>query len=532
MFFQSISKPTWLIAMLVLASVAIHGVNVDGDVGWGGGDWATYIWGAENLLGARPWGEAPYLVNPFKDAGVTKVPPLYPAVLTLPVSIFGRDFLAIGLFNVVLFGLGLATLLVFARHRPLAGERMSNFALGALCLAYAGSPMLWRWSGALFSENLFLPIIFLAFIAWDRFAKRRTKASLLLVFVFCALAIATRVVGIALIPALGLALLAQDRALTLRAVALPAALLLVGLLVFLSFGVLDQYLTVFSSNAALDSGAELTAPDVRSAGGTVTSILGELPSKLADVPGKLSAFWSDRLGGASPAIKLGARFITLLVLLLSTIGFMVSLVRRTSLAEGFMIGYLAMMLIVPGAMNGARMYGPIGALMMYYTVAALQWLGEQQQRFTPVHTPLVVFIVLLLGSYAYFFAQERPSNLASPYSPSAQTFFEFVKDNTDANDILVGHRPRGVGFFTGVTCIEWHTKTASDDFVMWMADLGAEYLYVDRYSAPLEKIMNEKSGSFRDAADAYIAPNAHRFDRIFANDRFVMYRFISSPASR
>lgn len=532
MFFQSLSKSTWLIAALIVTIVAIYGVNVDSDVGWSGGDWATYIWGAENLLNGRPWGEAPYLVNPFQDAGVTKVPPLYPAFLTLPVSLFGRDFHAAGLFNVGLFAIGLVAFLVFARQRPLSGKRLSGYAVVALCLAYAGSPIMWRWNGWILSETLFLPIIFLSFIAWDRFAARKTASSLLLVLVLCALAISTRVVGIALIPALGLALLAHDRALSLRAIGLPVVLLLCALLIFLSFGVLDQYLTVFSSNAVIDSGSGTIAPDARSAEGTAISVLGELPSKLAAVPGKLSGFWSDRLNGAPSAVKLGTRVITLLILVLSALGFLVSLARRTSLAEGFVIGYLAMMLIVPGAMNGIRMYAPVGALMVFYAIAALEWLGEKQKRLSPAQTPLSLFMGLLLASYCYFFTQQSPAKPTSPYSPSAQAFFNFMKEEAEPDDIIVGHRPRGVGFFTGVTAIEWHTKTATDDFVAWMESLGSDYLYVDRYSAPIEAHMTEQSRTFEQAAQAYVAPNVTRFEPIFANDRFIVYQLTPAPILR
>jgi hypothetical protein len=217
----SIRVAFWVATALTLVWAPLHGAAIPGDRAYTGlGDllFGTFEhWDAQWFLHVAQDG-----YNPVSAAFF----PLYPALLSALHAVF-RSYLVAGTLLSLVSG-GVAAWALAQIARPLLGERGARDSV--LYLALFPTAFVFT---ALYSDGLFLALSTLSFLAALR--GRSWSAAIL-----GALAVATRLVGIALLPALVLLLWKRRRPQDLAPLLLlPAAVLLFSLYLHQASGVHD-----------------------------------------------------------------------------------------------------------------------------------------------------------------------------------------------------------------------------------------------------------------------------------------------------
>lgn len=189
------SLPLDVLAIATVGTVLIllREINYGVDVG---ADGAGYLIRAQRMLAGPGW-----LVH---MSG--KQPPLFPSLLAF-VGISGIDLVHVaGFVNAVAFGLTILFSGIWLRTR-LHSPLIATWATVAICLSI---PLLSLSSQAL-SEPVFILFTMLALIQAEAFLNRDTPASLIRAALFSALVCLTRYPGFAIIPAVALLLLCQQK---------------------------------------------------------------------------------------------------------------------------------------------------------------------------------------------------------------------------------------------------------------------------------------------------------------------------------
>ena len=114
-------------------------------------DWASYIQGGVNLLHGAKYDLSGYIISPVTNIGPSAYPPLYSLTLVVPFAIWGVNFYAIQMYQLIGWGAFLYFLLLLSRRRL-------SFALSLLVVAATGfSPYFFAFKDYITSEVLIRP---------------------------------------------------------------------------------------------------------------------------------------------------------------------------------------------------------------------------------------------------------------------------------------------------------------------------------------------------------------------------------------
>ena len=516
------------IALLIVALTGlVYWWTLAEGVSWAGGDYASYIWNAENILSGRAIGEAPFIPNYEARTGVTVVPPMYPLALSAPIAAFGTDIQLLKLYSIGFLLLFL--LLIFLYARGFIG----NAALLMLPVL-AASPQLWGMRDTLLSEYFFLFLLIASFLAWDRlYAAKQGHTDQRWLAVTLTLVIAlmlTRVVAVVLVPALLFAGVWAERRLSFKTLVLTAAAAGAFAYLVFSIGIFEQYGTAYSQETQATALGEIEEPEgVLQA---VVSGVGQIPERARLSLGQVTALWTKGIQRdpthATGIARSYQRLVTVAVLLLGALGFGLKALRGLTLAEWFTAGYTAMMLLVPPYMASGRVFLPISVMLIFYAFYAfyaLYRIGERPSWSRLARPAQAALAAALLASASLSLASlggARPY-LASAH-PKTQAFFEAVKRQVPEQAVMVGYRPRGVAFFTGRAATDYHQTSADADYWARMDALGAEYLYFDVYDHRAKPRDGEtRPEALRRYVSEFLGDDREQLTLLFENDHFMLY---------
>ena len=320
--------------IVVMIIIGIYGAFIRPGMPWAD-DWATYIQDALNLLHGTRYSTTGYIVNPDLDIGPTAYPPLYPLSLVVPIALWGIDFDAIREFQLIFWATFLVSAYLLARIRL-------NFVGSLLVVIAVGlSPYFLEFKDYIASEVLFLALLYITFVtsAWienvsaDRNAPTRSD---ILLGALIALCIATRSVGLILLPTLVVYDVLRFRRVrreSVIAVLIAGASFLGQLVLVDSFN--DYIISIGSNNRRDLHGLGLQQAPTGSLMVTLTEAAAVISHHLSAFVVEFSRFWGQGAYGS-----LLPRVTSVVFGLLATLGFSRTVMRNVMLCDVFAALYI------------------------------------------------------------------------------------------------------------------------------------------------------------------------------------------------
>lgn len=411
----------WAWALVLLPSLVMIAVRWNAGPGLAADDFAQYLLHARSLLEGRPYAETGYIWSPYAVfVGPPAFPPGVPLLLLLLFLVTGFSVFAAALLMAVLQ-------LTFALLAGLYVARDNGRIMGLAVTLLIGlqEPMV-RFAATVNSDIPFCALLWAVFLLADSpapWSVRRTVA----ITVLGLLAIATRTVGVVLVPTALLAGWLRRREMGWRAMVPAVVWLILGLGALLASGQGRGLLPALLRVLLRDG------PDLELAAHAYRLALSET---------LLYPFGWDVLNKAWH----------ILGLVLVVIG-LVTWIRRTTTrwAVVFAVLYAGVLAVVPLAEG--RYLWPLVPLMLMGLFRGLIIAGQAVSRFVTVRAEALIPAVsgvVAAGGMVYLATLEPPGRFED--LPESQALFAAVRREARQGPMrVVFTKPRSLALATGVS---------------------------------------------------------------------------------
>ena len=497
-------RANWLFLTAAVCMTLLHLACMRPEGSWQGDDYTAYVRNGSSLLHGQVYRMQGYTENPNMDAGLGAYPPMYPALLALPIAIAGEDLGVLTGATIVLFGAFLLLFMLYAH--PLTGT------LGALLsgVVVGLGPFAFYWKDTINSEFALLPWLALAFLAERWRAHNGGIGAAAATAASSAAAVLTRLVGAALWPALLAADVLRTRRISLSSLVIAGAsiTLTVGSLAAVQSDAIAKYMHVAGVLA-----------DPPAGGMGIGERIGIVADNLREAPGKLSMVWSfgGQLNGRRAAWY-GA-FETLAnaaLLALGLAGVVLCAWRGATVAELFFVFELAGLMLFPRALISTRVFLPLSAFLVMYAFVTMQTVADRLNRLR-VALPVLCFLGFgAVAAFAYQGLLTASPTAAMATSPPVAALLAWIRENTDANAMILTRSPRAVVYYTGRPASDFHLAPADAGFAAWAASLRANYIIINVEMAEVLALGGGPPGMDRYAA-RFLGGSDADFPMVFTN---------------
>jgi hypothetical protein len=482
----AMTRNALLIAGLIGVVGGIHLATLRDGQEWGD-DFSLYVAHARNIAEGRPYADTGYIYNPA-DAVLSPrtYPPIFPLLLVPVYLLFGMNLLAMKVFVVLLF-MALLGVLAWLFHKRLP----LPYVMGCLTL-FALNPYVWQHKDRLLSEAPFMLFAYLSLglaeIAQQAPSRRRAVVWGLLAGLAAYLAFGTRTVGVVLIPSFLLCDWLRQRRFG------PASLAIAATFVA---GVAVQKCMLVVEGSYLDQLIFDPALFVR-IGLSLARALGYFLEN-----------------GYSNAARL---LLYACLLVPAAWSYLARLRGQRTPCELFAAFNCLILVFWPAAEYERRFLLPILPLFFLYIAEGLRRLEATSLR--PVEKPaaLVLSLAVLLSYAGCFTRMDSGPFQNGVNSPEAAALFDWVKKQTDPQDVFLFQKPRAFALYTGRRSLAHHRADDAPRLARTLRKHGATHVVV-YHSSPFP--IFQKSGRL---VENFIAENATGFEKVYENDCFRVYR--------
>lgn len=412
-----------------------------------GDDFAQYLQHAKNIAQGRPYAQTGYLYNPLNPVvGPRSYPPMFSIVLA-PVSyMFGTNLIA---YKVLMVLMIILTLWVVAR---LLTYDLSGRELWIVITILGFSPIAWEIKDSLISEHLFSLLFYATILVAEDWYRRRSVYRTpflhgVILGLLIGLTCLTRTVGVILLPTLLLCeLLIARRATQVGIIAFVSA---VGLLVA------ERILLPSSGGGYLEQLNKIS----------VTQLLSNLHNDVM----AFTLVWQN---GYSRSI---ARFAGLALIVTGGVGYLVSLRKSVSPLGIAVAAYFTLVVIWPSA-DGLRMILPLLPAFLFYVISGL---GSFSPSPTWRSAAMALFLLFSLLSDAAYYSRANLGPIGTGVDvPSSQELFQFIRQETEPDEIIVFFKPRALALFTNRSVSAYPVGTDAKSFWDYARSINARYIIV------------------------------------------------------
>jgi hypothetical protein len=499
------------VPLAILALAVFYLVTLVKGQNWSG-DFSLYILHAQNLVEGRHYLDTGYLLNPVsKFVGPYGYPPVFPLLLTPVYAFFGLDLEALKWVGVLSFCF---SLWLAAKIFEIRLERRFVFPL---VLVVGLNAYLWDATNLIRADFTFMVFCYLSLFLMLRFlagdqdklqAPGRQITAGVLIGLSIYLAYGSREIGVVL----PLTLLTFD-IVCRRRISLVS---IVALGIFAIFAWLQSlwFSASFIPEYFAENLKHLTDKQSSPAELNHLNFVDLDPRNILDrIIGyrwALQGFW---LSSSSAFINTLNELLFNLFSLLAIGGYILALIRRITVVEIFLAGYIAVLLLF-GAPPTIRYLIPIFPFFLYYG-----FLFCQEKIFPrlPRLKYLVAggyFLLLAIISLPVMTTMEYPQLERGITHPDAKAMFRFIREETRQDDTIVFIKPRIMALMTGRNSAAWPSRRYSGPEAMnhFFEAVRADY-YVDMNLATwMLPLTNSERPS-------------NCFRSVFKNDYFVIYRY-------
>jgi 4-amino-4-deoxy-L-arabinose transferase-like glycosyltransferase len=487
------TRSTLLIGVAVLATGLWHLATIRPGQDWGD-DFAMFIAHARNLTEGTDYADTGFIYNPaYTTYAPRTYPPVYPLLLVPVYRLFGLNFEAMKVQQVVF--LVLLLLVVYVNIRRQLPE---VYAAGVIVLLGL-SPFLWLYKDRVMAEIPFMLFACLALHLLDGEPDRPTwrwlgRAFLAGVVVY--LACGTRVVGLVLLPAAVLAdMLSGNPANGGPRWRLPG---------LVSFTVLLTFAACLLAQGALlglegSYFAQWHYDPARPIRNLVSLARGadEVLGSVEQLPLRLAVLLP--LGG------------------LSLVGYVTCLRHRIGARELFIPLYLALLLLWPVGGATPRYLLPLLPVVFIYLGQGTHTLAERVGARWGHLAAVGLAATVLAASVGLYTRVEFGPLRHGVERPEAQALFGYIRENTPADAVIVFSKPRALALFTGRRASPAQTPASDQELWRHLRNINATHFVVGRPFPESDAFLQ-----------AFADRNAEQFREVFRNRLFTAYRIVES----
>lgn len=399
---------------LITFSLGIFFINRYHSHDWGD-DFALYLMQAENLASLKFQIPTYYVFNPLNPIiAPAYYPPIFPVFLSLFFPFIKTD---INSYILLIHCLMISNIIVFWQYAKKNHARLYVFLL---CLLWLYNPWVLGFKNEVMSEFLF---VFLLILFFYNFSK---KDNFFFSIVFGSLMVATRTVGIVIIPTL-LILSIFDKRWKYN------SLLAIGIVVL---SLIYNYIFtgyVFDVTYALNFQSDSVWLTILSNSEFYFKHLYNIFIPFLETKNYLIVF---------------TQFSTIGLLI---IGFYSVFKEKKHLPESlFLIFYLGLIFTYPYQAAGYRFLFPIFPLLLLIIAQSIAFINRKIELQGIKKMTLIIpvfFLIQYLPSINYVVDNQREPD--GPYSNSAQEAWLAIKQNTLNSDTIYFNYPKALGFMTG-----------------------------------------------------------------------------------
>ncbi len=490
-FFNRKNRLNWMMALLLLP---LFFINVRDSHDWGG-DFAMYIMQAGNIVHGVPQSETPYVYNPGNPVlGPPAYPIGFPLLLSPVYALFGNSIMAFALWvTAFLFGMGMLMTLYLRRY---FSEVITFFLV--LILVY--NPWTLNMKLEIMSEFPFAFLLLLCLYLFEKYARGPFWMGIVIA-VLGGLLMSVRIIGVVfplavLIWAIRKRFIEKDKT--------PMSKCVCGFLV--GIGSILIYLLLNS----------VIFPVPQASGGSYAGIWGEEPLyatvlyNLAYYTEQFKYFFSP-WGGSWNFLPL---ILKAAIFTFTLLGMIRSFFKRLELIDMIVILYLGVLLVYPYRHAGIRFLFPVLPLLGFYLVRGLQTV----QLFPAIsHSIKAVFLgSLVLVSYLnmfWYILINDGNTLPGPQEKASVEAFEYIRNNTAADDVIIFAKPRVLALYTGRHSLANNKESGPKEIAELIFEFKVNYVLTHT------EISDEAINEFIRAQD-YIC------EYLWSNDKFVLYKVV------
>jgi hypothetical protein len=460
--------------ILILAVTVFYLVNVYNGHDWGG-DFAMYIHHAANLVSGVPYAQTGYIYNPdAANYGPQAYPPVFPLMLAPFVAIFGVNLLVLKIPGILCF----STFLLYLNNRVIKQDLPELFRI--LLIGLIGfSPAFFDQSESILSDIPFLLFTIVALYRMDMvFSAQSPRSpgwnSTLLTGLFIYLSYGCRTIGIILLPVLFVLYLFQRK----------------------NNG--RSFLIILTTAVLLILLQRVLIPGTG-------SYFDQFPGSLSQFAAILSILLNNYLTLTLQLVPVASDAAQKVAFLIMFIFFLSGLYFRlkngVTAFDLFFMAYFAALLIWP-SYQGYRFLLPIIPLYFLYAVEGLNSIlnlicySSLFQKAIPS-----ICIGLIALSYIYAYQGVFPRPLSAMEQPETRELFEYVKNETTPDDVIVFFKPRVLALFTGRSSVAIAIANNGIDPIKRMRQFGVDWVIVreghsDEYQPEQSHLINQHPDLF------------------------------------
>lgn len=480
-------------ALLVVGIVTFHALTIRPGHDWGG-DFSMYIAHARNIAEGTSYAETGYIHDPASIAAPAAYPPLFPLLLAPIYASFGLDLHAMKLSIVVMFGLSLWVL--FLTFRPYLEPAYAVALIGLIGL----SPFFWDFKDSVLADVPALLFIYTAIFATERadrahYSSRTQAAFGLLIGFLIYLAYGTRSVGAIVLAALIAHQIIRHRRIT--------RICVVATVTMVTLAVLQNVLVPIESGYS-----------------RLFSLSPETLVNNAIAYGKaLSLLWEN---GSSKFLR-GLLFTAGGILAIW--GYWTRFQRGPSVLELFPVFYAVPILAFSvGGLTQPRYVIPLIPLYFFYAACGVSALHALfGSKWIPALL-LAVAVTCYGVRYSSLDYGQIPTGIEKP---EARALFEFVRENTRPDDVLLFAKPRVMALYGQRRVVSYHGKQSYDALWHYILTQGVSYVIVGNGGVELE--LDYLNPTY---LTGFVDQFSERFQLVFTNAHFHVYEVLQQSSVR
>ncbi len=452
-----------------------------------------YIMNANNLANGIPYADTGYLYNiDTANVGPKAYPPVFPLMLAPIIAIWGISLKALKLVGVVCF----VFLLLYINTKILPGKMSPVFRIIYLVIIGFYPPFFLQANDILSD----IPFLLLCTISLKRIDDHTNSFSedrpdwfqVCLTGIIIYLAYGTRSLGLLILPVILFLDLIRNRRVSLSTIII--------LIIAISIIVLQSVL-------------------IPETGGYFDQFPKNLQEFMLVLTNSLLYYFTL----FSTIFKFGNYLIHFIVLLLLlgfvVIGILASVRKGISSYELFLLTYMVVLLFWP-SYQGLRFLYPVLPILFIYILGGFQQLMLKIYQYS-AWLPKTIPIILLFSFILYYFNAYivlLPRPISDIEKSETQEIFNFVKTETDTNDVISFFNPRVLALFTGRKSVALAVPAPKGNTLTRIKELAVNYVIVR-----LNNSLNDQPELIQ-----LIEENPENFRLVFENPDFRIYQFLKS----
>lgn len=502
---------TTLVAPAILALAVFYLLTLVEGQNWSG-DFSLYILHAQNLVEGRHYLDTGYLLNPVsRFVGPYGYPPVYPILLAPVYALSGLDLEAFKWVAVACFCIALWLMAKIVEFR--LNPRWGLF----LVLVVGLNPYLWDFTNLIRADFTFMMFCYLSlFLMLSFFAKDQDRsitpsgkiAASILIGSSLYLAYGTREIGIVL----PLTLLTFDivcrRRISLVTIGALGIFVLLAWLQSLWFSAsfIPEYVENNLKNLIGERSASVELNHLR----FVDLNPGHILDRIIGYRWALQGFWPP---SSNDYINKLNELLFNLLSLLAIGGYIQALIRKITVVEIFVAGYIAVLLLF-GAPPTIRYLIPIFPFFLFYGFFFCQQAVFYRLPRLKYVLAASYFLLLATISLPVMTSMTYPHLERGITHPDARAMFRFVRTKTAPDDTIIFIKPRIMALMSKRKSATWPSRLYSDPATMnlFFNALEADY-YVDMNLATWMLPLNRSESP------------SQCFRTVFRNEYFAIYRY-------